>query len=288
MKRDFSKISFASKRAQILNECKKTKKDYTGANLKVEQTEEREEEFPTDVERFDQVDVDFAIYKKRNGECVPRVIREGDTKKKNLTFWLPPMKVKWSNLGPNGNLGKYVKDPAKAKFTVSLEVSPPTELKTHREKFEADAVKAMNLVLQICDKSMALAHRDEDTWKNLTENYDDTLSFINDAKHSVLKRDGDDVLFLNLTRRLEGWRGEPNRPTFWRLKEDNSYETIDPKFIPKGSMLSVQVSFRAYKIPSSGMYGMAGDLGEHILVVHKPSKKEKKDTLFDIPYIAWD
>lgn len=287
MKRDFSKISFASKRAQILNECKKTKKDYTGATLKVEQTEEPEEEFPTDVERFDQVDVDIAIYKKRNGECVPRVIREGDTKKKNLTFWLPPMTVKWSNLGPNGNLGKYVKDPAKAKFTVALIADPPTELKTRREKFEADAVKAMGFVEELCDKSMGVAFHNEDTWKNLTEKYDDDKSFVGDARHSVLKTDGNDVPFLNLTRRLEGWTGEPNRPTFWRLKEDNSYETIDPKFIPKGSMLSVQVSLRAYKIPG-GMYGVAGDLGEHILVVHKPSKKEKKDTLFDIPYIAWD
>tara|TARA_B110000008_G_scaffold278484_1_gene322395 strand:+ start:159 stop:1022 length:864 start_codon:yes stop_codon:yes gene_type:complete len=287
MKRDFSKISFASKRAQILNECKKTKKDYAGVTLKVEQTEEPEEDFPTDVERFDQVDIDFAIYKKKNGESVPRVIRMGDTKKKNLTFWLPPMQVKWANLGPLGNI-KFSKEVSKAKFTVSLLADAPNELKDLKDKFEADAVKAMELVSQICDKSMSLAHRDEDTWKKLTENYDDSLSFINDARHSVLKRDGDDVPFLNLTRRLEGWRGEPNRPTFWRLKEDNTYETIDPKFIPKGSMLSVQVSFRAYKIPSSGMYGMAGDLGDHILVVHKPAKKEKKNTLFDIPYIAFD
>jgi len=189
-------------------------------------------------------------------------------------------------LGPNGNL-KYSKEVSKAKFTVSLEASAPKELKHLQEKFETDATKALKFVDAICNRSMTVAFRDESIWSSLTSKYDSDTNFVESAKHSVLKTDDDNIPFLNLTRRLEGWRGEPNRPTFWRLKEDNSYETIDPKYIPKGSMLSVQVSFRAYKIPG-GMYGMAGDLGEHILVVHKPTKIEKKDTLFNIPYIAWD
>ena len=294
MKRDLSsiidkKISFASKRAHILNECKKSKNAYCGKSLTVQPTEDPEEEFPTDVKRFDQVDFDVAIVKKKNGERIPRIINKGDTKNKTLSCWLPPMEVKYSDLGPNGNLGryKYTKDPQKARFTCSLLASAPPELNHLKEKFEADGEKALEFVESLCNKAMGIAYNDEDTWKNVKKDYEDVQSFIESAKHSVIKRDGDDILYLNLTRRLEGFRGEPNRPTLWRLKEDNSYETIDPKFIPKGSMLAVQIKFRAFKTPDGG-YGMSGDIGDHILVVHKPAKKEEKSTLFDVPYIPFD
>ena len=59
--------------------------------------------------------------------------------------------------------------------------------------------------------------------------------FLAKFRRTVSRNGSEAISFSTEARRLEGWTREPIRPTFWHLKEDNSYKTIDPKFIPKGS-----------------------------------------------------
>lgn len=280
--------SFASKRAQVLQECNAKKKIYSGTELNTTAVVEEgpKEEFPESCKTFKQEELDVGIFKKRGGELLPKVMRKNDSKKRNVTFWLPPMKVKYSDLGKNGNLGKFTEDPSKAKFTVTLVPGGPKD----EEAFVKQGEEALEFVSEWANKCMGAAYHDEDTWKALSSKHEDDTSFINGAQHSVLKTLDDDQEVIQLNRRLEGWSGEPNRPVFWRLKEDNTYEQIDPKYIKKDSILSVQMSFRAYKIPG-GRYGMAGDLGKHILVVYSPPDNQKpkiQATPFNVPYIPFD
>jgi hypothetical protein len=272
--------SFASKRAQVLKECKNNK--YVGTKLMTETPapEEPTEFFPSECKAFYHLDIDVGIVKKRGGETLPKIHQKNDKRQKNVTFWLPPMQVKYSDLGKNGNLGKFTQDPSKAKFSVTL---LPGMNKDTVEKGE----EAIKFVKEWCDSAMGAAFHDENTWPNLTKNHEDDTSFVQAAHHSLVK-DVDDQEAISLNRRLEGWNGEPNQPVFWKMKKDGGYEQVHPKFIRHGTILMVQMSFRAFKIPG-GRYGMAGDLGKHILVVKTPEKeKPKNNTPFDIPYIPFE
>ena len=272
--------SFASKRAQVLKEC--NNKKYVGTKLMTEEpvNEEPKEIFPSECKAFYNVDIDVGIVKKRGGETLPKIHLKNDKRKKNITFWLPPMQVKYSDLGKNGNLGKFTQDPSKAKFSVTL--VPGLNENTIKKGEEA-----VEFVKEWCDKSMGAAFHDEETWPQLTKNHEDDTSFIQNAQHSLIK-EVDDEEAISLSRRLEGWSGEKNQPIFWKMKQDGDYEQVHPKFIRQGSILMVQMTFRAFKIPG-GRYGMAGDLGKHILVVKTPEKeKPKAKTPFDIPYIPFE
>ena len=284
--------SFASKRAQVLKQCNANKSTYSGTDLNTTPSKDEDapqEEFPDTCKTFQQEDLDVGIFKKRSGELLPKVIRKNDGKQRNVTVWLPPMKVKYSDLGKNGNLGKFTEDPSKAKFSVTLLPGGPND----EETFINQGEEAIHFVRKWSNKCMGAAFHHEDTWKSLSSKHDDDVSFVKGAQHSVLKTIEDDdgeIEVLSLNRRLEGWSGEPNRPVFWKLKEDNTYEQVDPKFIKRGTILSVQMSFRSYKIPG-GRYGMAGDLGKHILIVYIPPAQEmpKRQTApFNIPYIPFD
>lgn len=280
--------SFASKRAHVLKQCNANKPEYSGTDLNTTAAKDEvpKEDFPDSCKTFEQEDFDVGIFKKRTGELLPKVIRKNDAKQRNLTFWLPPMKVKYSDLGKNGNLGKFTEDPSKAKFSVTLMPGGPND----EDNFVKHGEKALGFVREWSDKCMGTAFHHEETWKSLTCKHEDDVSFVKGAQHSVLKNIDDELQVIQLTRRLEGWYGEPNRPVFWRLKEDNTYEQIDPKYIKKGTILSVQMSFRSYKIPG-GRYGMAGDLGKHILVVYIPPNGQntaKQTTPFNVPYIPFD
>ena len=268
--------SFASKRAQVLKTCKNTEQmSYKGTKLDAEVPNIQTEIFPSECQPFYNMDLDVSIYKKRGGEMLPKVVQSGDKRKKTVTFWLPPMEVKYAQLGKNGNLGKFTEDPKKAKFSVSLIPSDMNEKGT----------EAIEFIKKWCDNVMGSAFHDEDTWKSLTDEHEDDKSFIEGAQHSIIKELEDEEECICLNRRLEGWSGEPNQPVFWKIKQDGTYEQVHPKFIRQGTVLMVQMTFRAYKIP--GRYGMAGDLGRHILVVKTPEKKKPKAP-FNVPYIPFE
>lgn len=293
-KRDLTTVSFASKRVQVLKRCKTDNTEYSGTKLNTAVTESPvpAEEFPENCKMYDSEDLDVAIYKKRSGEFLPKIIRRDDKRKTNVTMWLPPMRVVYSDLGQNGNLGKFTEDPSKAKFMVTLEPGAPDSIKDLTEKYHELGDKAIEFVKGMCDKAMGTAYHDEDTWKNTCKKFDDDKAFIESAQHSVIKtieNDDGEKEVISLGRRLEGWSGEPNRPVFWRLTEDDRHEQVHPKFIRKGAILKCQMSFRSYQIPG-GRYGVAGDLGKHILVVYSPpkEKKVKRVTEPDIPYIPFE
>ncbi len=288
--------SFASKRAQVLKRCNTVSdSSYVGTSLNTSETGSDDtpspvkETFPSKCQPFDHVELDVQIYKTKRGERIPKITRENDAKKVNVTFWINGT-VRYSDLGENGNLGKFTEDVAKAKFSVTLEAKAPEGLGQVGENIAEKTEKTIEFVKEWSDKAMGAAFHDEETWKLQSRNHDDDISFISGAQHSVVKTqsyDDVEVEVLQLTRRLEGWYGEPNRPVFWNLKEDGEYEQVHPKYIKRGTVLSVQMTFRAYQIPG-GRYGMAGDLGKHIIVVHNPSKKEKQTAPCGVPYIPFE
>ena len=291
--------SFASKRAQVLKRCQTTTGSYVGTGLNTSEKDSdsetqspTKETFPLKCQPFDQVELDVQIFKKRGGELIPKITRVNDAKKVNVTFWVNGT-VRYSDLGENGNLGKFTEDVKKAKFSVTLEANAPEELGDIAKTINKQTTDAIEFVKKWSNKAMGSAFHDEETWKSQSSKHEDDESFIAGAQHSVVKSQEDDdgeVEVLQLTRRLEGWSGEPNRPVFWKMKEDGTYEQVYPKFIKRGAVLSVQMTFRAYQIPG-GRYGMAGDLGKHIIVVHSPAakKKEEKSTApFGIPYIPFE
>lgn len=294
-KRDITTVSFASKRAQVLKKCKTENKEYSGTQLNTVATEQEvpAEEFPDKCKMYDAEELDIAIYRNKKKESLPKVIRKDDKRKTNVTMWLPPMKVVYSDLGKNGNLGKFHQDPSKAKFMVTLEPGAPDSIKDLREKYQELGEKAIEFIKSTCDKAMGVAYHDEDTWKNVCKDYDDDKAFIEGAQHSVVKtidNDEGEREVISLGRRLEGWSGEPNRPVFWRLTKDDRHEQVHPKFIRKGAILKCQITFRTYKIPG-GRYGVAGDLGKHILVVYSPKpdqKKPERTSTPDVPYIPFE
>lgn len=292
--------SFASKRAQVLKRCQSTSgNSYTGTGLNISDKESDSEvqspsteTFPSKCKEFGSEELDVQIYKKRGGELIPKITRENDTRMVNVTFWVTGT-VRFSDLGANGNLGKFTEDVNKAKFSVTLQAKAPEELGQLGENIEKKTTEAIAFAKEWSDKAMGAAFHDEGTWKPQSKKHDDDTSFISGAQHSLVKMQEDDdgeVEVLQLTRRLEGWSGEPNRPVFWKMKEDGTYEQVHPKFIKRGAVLSVQMTFRAYQIPG-GRYGMAGDLGKHIIIMHSPTtkKKEEKPTApFGIPYIPFE
>ena len=290
--------SFASKRAQVLKRCNTNiDKQYVGTKL--DTTEQVDIDSPISNETYPEKckmmcdeALDISIYKKRGGEHIPKVIRRMDKKQVNVTGWLHPMRVVYSDLGENGNLGKFTEDVSKAKFAVTLEAAAPDNIPSLGDKIIKDAEKDISFVKDICDKAMGVAFHDENTWKSQKRGIDDDQTFIQNAQHSIIKTiEGDDgeKEVISLTRRLEGFHGEPNRPVFWRLREDDTPEQVHPKFIRRGAILKVQVTFRAYQIPG-GRYGVAGDLGKHILIVYSPPKeeKQKKSVEPEVPYIPFD
>lgn len=293
-KRDISTVSFASKRAQIIKKAKSDDKGkYVGTKLDTTEKEpvKDEVEFPKVVKRSHELDdqLEVGIYsRKRKGVSFsdPKIILKGDGKKRNVTLWLPPMKVKYASLGENGNLGRFTDDVNRARFTVQLESDVPEEMGEVRKSMEKAGDDAIDFIKKWSNQAMEIAFHDESTWTDKCKRYDDDQAFVKDAKHSVIKTDNEDIENISLTRRLEGWQGEPNRPYFWKLSEDNTYERIEPKYITSGSVLSVQMTFRAFNMPDR--HGMAGDLGQHIIVVYMPKRNKPKTNPLNIPYIPFD
>jgi len=296
--------SFASKRACVLNTMDGGKNKYMGIALDIAEKDdsvviktEPDIKFPKDQLLFHQADVDIAIFRKRNGEHVPKVVKSGDEKKYNVKVWLPAMMTVFSQLGENGSMGskdysgRVITDPKKAKFTLQMAAQVPEELEKYGDKFVENGESALKFVQDTVDQAMGVSFHDVDTLGVFSDRCDDDDEFKKGATHSVIKNSPNYGEIINLTRNLQGFQGEPQQPVFWRLAEDNSYERMYPKFIPRGTMLSVEMTFRAYQIPGQ-KYGMCGDLGKHILIVHmptaeKPAKEERTTVPFDIPYIPF-
>ena len=292
------KRSFELKREQVLKRLKTSpaeKPNGTKLELSPKVDDSPKPTYPKTNE-FDSTELDVSIYTKRGGrkEKIPKVHKKGDNKMYNVTLTLPPFRSHWSYLTGNGNHKKGTYGPndiSKARFTFTGYGGVPDAVKNVFPNLEKDQQRALDWVQKMCDKSMAVAYHDEETWKDASAKHEDDTSFVDNAKHSCLKMktiDGTEVPTLCMTRRLEGYGGVDNSMVFWRIDENGDYVKIDPKFITNGSLLSVQLIFRAFRTPG-GDYGMAADLDKHVVVVYmEPREKKEEKKQSKIPYVPFD
>lgn len=195
-KRDISTVSFASKRAQIIKKAKSDDKGkYVGTKLDTTEKEpvKDEVEFPKVVKRSHELDdqLEVGIYsRKRKGVSFsdPKIILKGDGKKRNVTVWLPPMKVKYASLGENGNLGRFTDDVNRARFTVQLESDVPEEMGEVRKSMEKAGDDAIDFIKKWSNQAMEIAFHDESTWTDKCKRYDDDQAFVKMQNIPSLKR----------------------------------------------------------------------------------------------------
>ena len=106
------------------------------------------------------LDLDVSMFKTRRGDSLPKLHKKGDSRKRKTVFTLPMMRVKWQNLGKEGNLNKKIgnntiTDINKAHINVSLDRGCPDELSSLFPNLEKDRM----LSSQHSAKSV------ESTWK---------------------------------------------------------------------------------------------------------------------------
>tara|TARA_B100001057_G_scaffold239768_1_gene239998 strand:- start:976 stop:1854 length:879 start_codon:yes stop_codon:yes gene_type:complete len=290
------KRSFEQKREQVLKRLKVSPEKPKGTKLELSPKQESPKEKFSVVNEYDKVNLDVTIYQKRGGakERIPKVHKKDDGKQYNVTVSLPPFRAHWSYLTGNGNHNKGPygpKDIKRARYTFTGYTGVPDAVKNVFPNLEQEQEKALKWIGDMCDKCMGVAYHDEETWKDATAKYDDDQSFIENAKHSCLKMkniNGSEVPALCMTRRLEGFGGTDNSLVFWRINEEGEYVQIEPKYITNGSLLSMQLVFRAFRTPG-GDYGMAADIEKHVVVVYmeKGQKKEEVKTSA-YPYVPFD
>ena len=102
-------------------------------------------------------------------------------------------------------------------------------------------------------------------------------------------QDGDDHNMFCAARRgqYKNEQGESvdNRMVFWK-RTRTGFEPYDLTYVPHGSVVKYQVSFRAYSTPN--MYGVSCDLGKNVIVLLEGKKNEKRsNTEPDVPYIEF-
>lgn len=246
---------------------------------------------------------DVSMIKRRNGEFTPKVHLKDDQRKKNMSFLFPKMQVKWQNLGKEGNLnktmGKYtVTDVNKARYTASLEPGCPEELSKLLPTLEEEQKEFMGVLKHVCDSHMEHAYHHDDTSWNRTRDERELEEFVSSANYScfkTVKDENDDTYeIVSIARRLTDFQGNPNNPVFWKVNAEGKFEVIEPKYIPKGSLIQCTGTLRAYNI-NKEMYGVSCDMGRDIIVVWMPPKdgkktntEEKKKSLPSVPFISFD
>lgn len=291
------KRTFQEKREQVLKRLKVSPEKPQGTQLELSpKVDDSPKQTYPKINEFDNVDLDVSIYTKRGGrkERVPKVHKKGDNKLYNVTVTLPPFRAHWSYLTGNGNHNKGTYGPSdikRARFTFTGYCGVPDAVKNVFPNLEKDQENALKWIEKMCDKCMGVAYHDEETWNDASSNYDDDETFIKMAKHSCLKMkniDGTEVPALCMTRRLESFGGGDNSLVFWRINKDGKHEQIEPKFITNGSLLSMQLVFRAFRTPG-GDYGMAADIEKHVVVVYMASKEKKEEVKqTKYPFVPFD
>jgi len=291
------KRTFEQKREQVLKRLKTSPAEKpSGTKLELSpKVDDSPKQLYPKINEYDKTELDVSIYTKRGGrkEKVPKVHKKGDNKMYNVTLNLPPFRAHWSYLTGNGNhkRGTYgPEDISRARYTFTGYCGVPDAVKNVFPNLEKEQESALKWVGDMCDKAMAVAYHDEETWKDASSNYDDDTTFVENAKHSCIKMktiDGVQVPTLCMTRRLEGFGGVDNTLIFWRIDEQGDYVKVDPKFITNGSLLSMQLVFRAFRTPG-GDYGMAADIEKHVVVVYMEPREKKEKKQSSIPYVPFD
>ena len=231
------------------------------------------------------IDTEVSMWKRRNGESIPKLHTKGDSRKKKVLFTLPTLVVKWQNLGKEGNLNRKmgnhtVTDINKAKITVSLEKGCPEQLKTLFPNLLGEQEAFFNALNEKCREHMEVAFVQEDdrSWDAIKKGKE-MDEFVNGANFSCIKKiqdeHDDSYEIINMARRVLDFQGNPNECAFWKSNDKGEYEQIEPKYIRKGSLLRCMGSLRSYKV-SAEMYGVSMDLERDIVVVWMPPEEQQK------------
>lgn len=235
--------------------------------------------------------------------------------KYNAMVTTAPLTIKYSEMGPKGNLGtKFVSETAfsSAKFTMTLEKGVDSKVLAAMPTVESEQdayFKWMNAtgtsMLTLAwekelpmfnaqrKKCMAAAKREAKKDKELDVNARALELFLKDASLPVTEKlddDGDGTLINKIGRRYQYTSKQTgeiviNRPRIWKRKREGGYEDItdDIKYLPKGSVVITQVSFRCYSMAS--YYGISTDMGKHVILVwRKPTSGVSKDSNPTVPY----
>lgn len=250
-------------------------------------------------EPFIRMALATSMVKRRNGEYLPKVHLEDDTR--NLKFSLPPMVVKFADLGKEGNLGRTITmktgakitiDANKARYSTSLEpLVVPDFIKEDRNSYIDIQREFYEKLDKTCKEMMGLAYHSEDPSWNPCREGKELEEFVNSANYSCMKKatdkNGDEYETIHLARRLTDFQGNPNKPVFWKVNADGIFEVIEPKFIPRGSFIQCCGELRAYKV-NRDMYGVSMDLGRDVIVISTPKKEEKPTYKPKVPFINFD
>lgn len=292
-------------RTQFIKKQKNMAQKWTSVDMPNAPTPAKAAQPQLTLELPDELDcntLEISMIKRRNGEFIPKVHRKDDARKRNMPFLLPTMAVKWQNLGKEGNLnkkmGRYtVTDVNKARYTASLEPGCPAELEKLMPTLVEEQQQFMKALKTVCEGHMQLVfHHDDDSSWDKTKDGKELEDFVSDANYSCIKsvkdENDDDYEIISLARRLTDFQGNPNEPVFWKINPDGKFETIEPRYIPKGSLIQCTGTLRAYNV-NSEMYGVSMDMGRDIIVVWMPPKKTKeekevKTTLPSVPFISFD
>lgn len=247
-----------------------------------------------------EIETEVSMWKRRNGEAIPKMHMKGDSRMKKVIFGLPTMVVKWQNLGKEGNLnkkiGKYtVTDINKARITVTMEKGCPDELATVFPSLVGEQESFYKALRQRCNEHMEMAFlQEEDKSWDVCKGKKEMDEFVKDANFSCIKtvkdENDDDYEVISTARRVLDFQGNPNECVFWKSNADGEYEQIEPKYIRKGSLIKCMGSLRSYKM-SADMYGVSMDLERDIVVVWMPpiEKKVQRTTLEPAtPFLSFD
>ena len=232
------------------------------------------------------LDLDVSMFKTRRGDSLPKLHKKGDSRKRKTVFTLPMMRVKWQNLGKEGNLNKKIgnntiTDINKARINVSLDRGCPDELSSLFPNLEKEQDAFFAALREKCREHMEVAylHEDDDTWK-ACKGGKDLEEFVDSANmsciKSILDENDDKYEIISMARRVLDFQGNPNQCVFWKSNDKGEYECIEPKYIRKGSLIQCMGSLRSYKV-NPEMYGVSMDLERDIVVVWMPPVEEKKE-----------
>jgi len=229
-----------------------------------------------------------------------------------------PMSVKFSDVGPNGNLGtKFVPDNAfaQAKFVMTLEKGADSKVLAAMPTIEKEQDGYFNFLTETSTKMMteawdkqipvfagqfkkckAAAKKEAKKNKDLDVEARAKELFLEGASMPIkdyIDEDGDGTPVNKMARRYQYTNRKTgelviNRPDFWKRNREGGYDNVTEKikFLSKGSIVIAQVSFRLYAMTS--YYGVATDMGKNVIVVwQKPSSggsSKPKESAPEVPF----
>ncbi len=222
----------------------------------------------------------------------------------NAILRSPVMCVRYSNLGPSGDIGTcngMIKE-ENAKFTVDVNTNLPeyytdivSDGQARADNFVAFLKEKTDEMLELAWKNNCMGSWVEKAMKKAKKEAKksggdvDQLAFKifkEDATLSLFREDEDGNPIFNFRRRYRTNAGKLNRPLIWRTNKEGKYHEIsdDVPWVAKDSLVQFDFCLNMYSLPQK--YGIQGQLGTTIVAVklEKHSKKEETPVVSENPY----